>query len=268
MILMNNEVEYGARGTLGLLVPQANTTAEPEVQAMLGRDIALLTGRLTSPQPELRDRLVDFLSGIERFIDTFANAPLSGLGFLITGSTYHWSPDQEDHFFGELSQKHGYPIVSAGQAIRRAFETLQARRVALVSPYPQWLTDMSAAYWRRAGVDIIGIESPIPVGGFHNIYTLRNPAVLEAARRLMPLKPDVILLAGAGMPTSGPIMALADLGVPAISSNFCMAWQLNQMESRQFTDVASLNELMSTHAPWRKIFADRFPAAAMTGSAR
>ena len=54
---MKNEVEYGARGILGLLVPQANTTAEPEVQIMLDPDIALLTGRLTSPQPEMRERL-------------------------------------------------------------------------------------------------------------------------------------------------------------------------------------------------------------------
>ncbi len=265
MVVMNNEVEYGARGTLGLLVPQANTTAEPEVQAMFGRDIALLTGRLTSPQPELRDRLVDFLDGIEGFIDTFANAPLSGLGFLITGSTYHWSPDQEDTYFEQLGKKYGYPIVSAGQSIRRAFETLRAKRIGLVSPYPQWLTAMSAAYWKRAGVEIIGIESPTQVGGFHNIYTLRNPAVLEAAQRLIPLKPDVILLAGAGMPTLGPIMALSDLGIPAISSNFCMTWQLNQMESGQFFDAASLNALMQPQAPWRTIFADRFPAAAMKG---
>ena len=266
MIAMNNEVEYGAHGTLGLLVPQANTTAEPEVQAMLGRDIALLTGRLTSPQPELRDRLVDFLQGIEGFIDTFANAPLSGLGFLITGSTYHWSPNQEDAYFEELGQQYGYPIVSAGQSIRRAFETLGAKRIGLVSPYPQWLTDMSAAYWARAGVKIIGIESPNQVGGFHNIYTLRNATVLEAAKRLIPLKPDVILLAGAGMPTLGPIMALSDLEIPAISSNFCMTWQLNQMASGQFVDAASLDALMQPKAPWRTIFAERFPAAAMSGN--
>ena len=44
---MKGEVEYGARGILGLLVPQANTTAEPEVQIMLDPDIAVLTGRLT-----------------------------------------------------------------------------------------------------------------------------------------------------------------------------------------------------------------------------
>lgn len=48
MPTLTDEVEYGARGTLGLLVPQANTTAEPEVQALLDTDIALLTGRLTN----------------------------------------------------------------------------------------------------------------------------------------------------------------------------------------------------------------------------
>ena len=99
MNALNNEVEYGAQGTLGLLVPQANTTAEPEVQAMLAPDIALLTGRLTSPRPELKDRLDDYLIHIESFIDTFSNAPLTGLGFLITGSTYHLNPDEEDQFF-------------------------------------------------------------------------------------------------------------------------------------------------------------------------
>jgi hypothetical protein len=66
------------------------------------------------------------------------------------------------------------------------------------------------------------------------------------------------------MPTLGPIMALSDLGIPAISSNFCMTWQLNQMESGQFFDAASLKALMQPKASWRTIFTERFPAAAMT----
>lgn len=266
MTALNNEVEYGARGTLGLLVPQANTTAEPEVQAMLGPDIALLTGRLTSPKPELKDRLDDYLTDIEPFIDTFSNAPLTGLGFLITGSTYHLSPDEEDRFFEQLGRQRGYPIVSAGQSIRRAFAALGARRIALVSPYPDWLTARSVAYWKRAGVEILGIASPQQVGGFHNIYTLRNDAVMHAAKSLLPLKPDVILLAGAGMPTLGPIMALTDLDMPAISSNFCMAWQLNQMAADHPTDAVSIARLMHQDASWRKAFVERFPGARLTSA--
>ncbi|MEI8401868.1 MAG: hypothetical protein WCG12_13785 [Alcaligenaceae bacterium] len=258
---MQNEVEYGARGILGLLVPQANTTAEPEVQIMLDPDIALLTGRLTSPQPEMRERLEDFLTNIDQFIASFSNAPLVGLGFLITGSTYHFEHADEDRYFEQLGQRYGYPIVSAGQSIRRAFTALGAKRIGLVSPYPQWLTERSAAYWARTGVEIAGIESPQAVGGFHNIYTLRNDAVLAAAERLLPLKPDLILLAGAGMPTLAPIMALADRGVSAISSNFCMAWQLMQMPSGDHLNKQSLERLMQAEATWRAAFKLRYPAA-------
>jgi maleate cis-trans isomerase len=258
---MKNEVEYGVRGILGLLVPQANTTAEPEVQIMLDPDIALLTGRLTSPQPEMRERLEDFLTNIDQFIATFSNAPLAGLGFLITGSTYHFEHSDEDAYFDQMSQRYGYPIVSAGQSIRRAFTALGAKRVGLVSPYPQWLTERSAAYWGRTGVEVVGIESPQAIGGFHNIYTLRNDAVLAAAERLLPLKPDLILLAGAGMPTLAPIMTLADQGVAAISSNFCMAWQLMQMSSGDYLNPDSLLRLMRREAPWRTAFRLRYPAA-------
>jgi maleate cis-trans isomerase len=259
MPVLTDEVEYGARGTLGLLVPQANTTAEPEVQAMLDTDIALLTGRLTSPQPEMKERLGDFLTGIDDFITTFANAPLSGLGFLITGSTYHLTPDQEDAHFDTLSARYGYPIVSAAQSIRRAFKCLSAKRIALVSPYPDWLTQKSIAYWKRCGVEICAVEAPDSPGGFHNIYMMRNDEVLSAAKRLLAHKPDLILLAGAGMPTLGPIMALADLGMPAISSNFCMAWQINQMAKGASDQTVSLNALLQKDAMWRNRLIERFP---------
>ena len=259
MPTLTDEVEYGARGILGLLVPQANTTAEPEVQALLDPDIALLTGRLTSPQPEMKERLEDFLSGIDTFISTFSNAPLSGMGFLITGATYHFTPAEEDAHFSALSARFGYPIVSAAQSIRRAFACLGTQRIGLVSPYPAWLTEKSAAYWRRCGVEICAIEGPDTPGGFHNIYTMRNDAVLSAAKRLLAHKPDLILLAGAGMPTLGPIMALSDLGMPAISSNFCMGWQINQMAKGAEDDTTALRNLLKPNAAWRARLTERFP---------
>ncbi|MDN4016527.1 maleate cis-trans isomerase family protein [Zwartia panacis] len=259
MPAITDEVEYGARGTLGLLVPQANTTAEPEVQAMLDTDIALLTGRLTSPQPEMRERLQDFLSGMDGFISTFANAPLSGLGFLITGSTYHFTPAQEDAHFEQLSTRYGYPIVSAAQSIRRAFTCLGAKRIGLVSPYPEWLTEKSVAYWKRCNVEICAVEAPETPGGFHNIYMMRNDSVLSAAKKLLKHKPDLILLAGAGMPTLGPIMTLADLGMPAISSNFCMAWQINQMAKGALDQTVALRKLLEKDAMWRQRLIERFP---------
>jgi maleate cis-trans isomerase len=255
-------VEYGARGILGLLVPQANTTAEPEVNALLGADLALLVGRMTSAAPDMRERLDHYLERIESYIDTFGDSPLAVLGFLITGSTYRMQHDEEDAFFAKLGAARGYPVISAAQSIRRAFGVLGAKRVGLVSPYPEWLTERSLDYWRRAGVNIVGVEAPERPGGFHEIYTMRGPSVLAAARRLAHRKPDVVLLAGAGMPTLGPMMALLDEGVTPLSSNFCMAWQIEQIGSGAPADAASLRRLLRKDSSWRAIFAARFPGAA------
>ncbi len=254
-------VEYGARGILGLLVPQANTTAEPEVGALLGADLALLVGRLSSAAPDLRDRLEHYLQRIESYIETFGDAPLAVLGFLITGSTYRMAHDEEDAFFSKLGAARGYPVVSAGQSIRRALQALGAKRIGLVSPYPAWLTERSADYWKRAGMNIVGIEAPETPGGFHDIYMMRGPAVLAAAQRLADKKPDVVLLTGSGMPSLGPMIALARAGLVPLSSNFCMAWQLEQLGSGAPADAASLKRLLQPQAAWHRVFAERFPSA-------
>ena len=256
-------VEYGARGILGLLVPQANTTAEPEVNALLGPDLVLLASRLTSAAPGMRERLDHYLERIESYIDTFGDAPLAVLGFLITGSSYRLQHDEEDALFARLGARRGYPVVSAAQSIRRAFDALGARRVGLVSPYPEWLTERSLDYWRRAGVNVVGVEAPERPGGFHDIYTMRGPSVLAAARRLADRKPDVVLLAGAGMPTLGPMMALLDEDVTPLSSNLCIAWQIEQIGSGAPADAASLRRLLRKDAAWRRVFASHFPAAVL-----
>ena len=48
--------EYGP--VMGIAVPQANTTVEPEMQRLLGASHTVLTARMTSPSPDSRQRLV------------------------------------------------------------------------------------------------------------------------------------------------------------------------------------------------------------------
>lgn len=254
-------LEYGARGVLGLLVPQANTTSEPEVNALLGADLALLVGRLTSAAADMRDRLDHYLQRIDSYIDTFGDAPLDALGFLITGSTYLLAHDDEDAFFAKVAAARGYPVVSAGQSIRRALKAMGAKRIGLVSPYPGWLTERSIDYWKRAGMNIVAVEAPSSPGGFHDIYVMRGPAVLAAAQRLADKKPDVVLLTGAGMPTLGPMIALARAGLVPLSSNFCMAWQVEQRGATGPEAAAALRRLLEPQAGWHRLFAERFPSS-------
>jgi hypothetical protein len=47
--------------------------------------------------------------------------------------------------------------------------------------------------------------------------------------------------------------------MPAISSNFCMAWQINQMAKGAEDNTAALRNLLKPDAAWRARLIERFP---------
>jgi maleate isomerase len=63
--------EYGRAGLFGLLTPQGNPTAEPELKILLPADSVILSARLTSPSPDLRQRLIDYRERLPDFVDHF-----------------------------------------------------------------------------------------------------------------------------------------------------------------------------------------------------
>ena len=144
--------EYGP--VMGVTVPQANTTVEPEMQALLGVGHTVLTARMTSPSPDSRQRLIDYIDTLGPSLVQFDLVPLQVAGFACTGSSYVIGRDEESARLQAVSAKRGYPVLSAAQSIAQALEVLGARRVALLSPYPAWLSNAGQAYWRTCGLTI------------------------------------------------------------------------------------------------------------------
>ena len=216
--------EYGP--VIGIAVPQANTTVEPEMQALLGAGHTLLTARLTSPSPDSRQRLVDYIDTLGQTLAQFDVAPLQVAGFACTGSSYLIGPDDESVRLQALSAGRGYPVLSAAQSILQALQVLGARRIALLSPYPAWLSSAGQAYWGACGLTITQVVGlPQELLDTRNIYKLRTAAVLQVFDTLDVSGCDAVLLSGTGMPTLG-VMAERPLAVPLLSSNLCLAWAM------------------------------------------
>ncbi len=216
--------EYGP--VLGIAVPQANTTVEPEMQALLGAGHTLLTARMTSASPESRQRLVDYIDTLGHTLAQFDVAPLQVAGFACTGSSYLIGPDDEATRLQALSAALGYPVLSAAKSILQALEVLGARRIALLSPYPSWLSEAGQAYWRACGLTITHVVGlPDELLDTRNIYKLRTAAVQQVFDTLDVSGCDAVLMSGTGMPTLG-VMAQRLLAVPVLSSNLCLAWAM------------------------------------------
>jgi maleate isomerase len=140
----------------------------------------------------------------------------------------HAAERVEDRLDHSSAATGGLPVVTAAQAIRRALGALGLRRIALVSPYPEGLSEAGYRYWADCGIELVARLRVEPsLSDTHRIYELTSDDALDALRRIDRSGADALLATGTGMPTLRALRSLrAELPLPVLSSNLCLAWAL------------------------------------------
>ena len=236
---------YAPRGLIGVLTPQANTTVEPEFWIMLPPGVAMISARMVSPKEQLEARLADYLENLDAAIAQFANAPLGAIAIATTGTAYIAGAAREQELVDRITRQTGVAFISTGQAVVRALRTLNARTIGLVSPYPESLTQKSAAYWADQGFAIGGIAR---VGTrsdtFHPIYSISAANAQAGLREFEGKTIDAIVLLGTGMPTLEAILRHAHDGTVLLSCMLCLGWAAISAATGQDADPRSLLQFM------------------------
>ena len=235
-------LEYAPRGLVGMLTPQANTTVEPELNVLWPRGVAMINARLMSGKVSLNDRLIDYFETYDQALDQFANAPIGAAAAACTGASYLAGREREAKVVADITSHRGYPFITAAMAVVDALRSLGARRIGLVSPYPDDLNSASTAYWQSHGFDVAEMVSAVTRGDtFHPIYSLGSSAALDALRALCDKPLDAIVMLGTGMPTLRSIAAtIGGSQAPTISPNLCLAWRVVEALEHRPPDVSTL----------------------------
>jgi maleate isomerase len=220
--------EYGRAGLFGVLTPQSNPVAETELRILLPPGAVLLAGRLLSSSEALKQRLLDYAERLGASCEQFGNLAFDAVGVACTGSSYLSDGVPQQQPAGEIGARRGYPLVTAAAAIEAAIGALEIGSIALVSPYPPWLTEACRAHWERRGLRVMAtLQLPSAATPDHGIYALTSVRVLEALAGFNTRGAAGIVLAGTGMPSLRVIRQLeATRSVPVLSSNLCLAWAL------------------------------------------
>ena len=226
---MSTQRDYGARGRFGLLTPQANPTVEPELRRLAPAGTELYVARLTSRSDDPRARLIEYLERLPETLAQYDTLRLDAVAFACTGSSYLLGPRREAEILAAAEAAIGAPIETAAGAILKALAAIGARRILIVSPYPDWLRDAGVAFWQEAGLEVAGTAT-VPIGraDTRGIYELRGADAAGVLDGLDSRGADAVLVSGTGMPSLAPLRARRSQHPPVISSNLCLAWWLHQ----------------------------------------
>lgn len=219
--------EYARHALIGIAPPQSNPVVEAEMSALLPDGVGMLVTRLTGEADDARARFYEYIDNLETSLKAYGKARIDAFGFSFTATAY-MSDVNQDERLAAMSQKMGYPIIASAQAIHRALQRLGAKRLALFSPYPDWLTELSSAYWTARGYEVVSVASmPNDTSDTVNIYRLRSDDMLEASKALNTQNADAIVVTGSGMATLPAVAPLTErTGKPFLCSNICLAWAL------------------------------------------
>ena len=112
----------------------------------------------------------------------------------------------------------------AAHAIRTWLEDRGFRRIALLTPYPDWLNDPAVTWWRDSGFDVTGTEQ-VDIGSSdtYAIYAQQTTDARPHVDRWLSNDADAWVVSGTGMPSLPLIRELSRDDRPIVSSNLALA---------------------------------------------
>lgn len=236
---------YGWRGRLGVIVPDNNTVLEPELYGVMPYGVSMHCARVVMRGVAARERvptavaaLPGIIEGLRKRVGVLAYACMTSS--LVQPPGWHES-------LREATE--GVPFLPAGEAMLKALEAVDARRIGVFSPFLEEVASLVPGWFDRWGIRVV-----------HNVNVpfTRDQVTSHSLEEFYPLirrefagkDIDALAVLATDLATFGAIDALeSDLELPVISSNMAILWcMLGAIGVRE--DVA-VGRLFGLRAPDR-----------------
>lgn len=235
MTLTTKASRTDAQGTfaplkVGLMVPANNTTMEGELAAWLPAGSTVTTvkiprgaGLLTKDtMPAYRDRAIALAR------QHFSGGGLDLVAYGCTAAGFISGPAGDAELAALLSEATGLAVVTTARAMVKALQHDGAKRVAVVTPYPDAVNAQLAAFLESGDISVVRMDT-FRVPDVEALGRITAEQVRDLARATMGPDCDALFIGCSQLPTHAILSGLeAEFAKPAWSSIRATAWDVTQ----------------------------------------
>lgn len=142
-----------------------------------------------------------------------------------TGASYLIGAARKAEIVKDMQVRFGVPFLTAALSTVTALRAVNAKRIALLTPYPNPLNEYCLPYWEDFDFEVVLIAGQkLESRAFHPLYAMEEAGEIASYRELSQTDSDFVLILGTGMATLGPrLIGLDEGSKPAISCNLALA---------------------------------------------
>lgn len=211
---------------VGLMIPINNTTMEPELLAWLPEGsschrIGIPRGRsMLTPES-----LPEYLSNAVALAADFKDEDIDLVVYGCTAAGFMSGPQGDAEVAEALRAKTGKRVVTTASSMGAVLQHLGARRVALITPYPDAVNERLLGFLQPVGVEV-AVLSSFRAENVDELEAITADQIAARAREVMEPGIDAMFIACSQLPTRAIVLDLErGLGVPVWSSIRATAWQ-------------------------------------------
>jgi maleate cis-trans isomerase len=221
---------YGWRAAVGVILPSANTVMEPELARLAPEGVTFHAARTPVRGLPSQASLDEMAQGTEAAALDLVSAEVD---LILYGCTSGSFMTDAAHLTARLTGLTGIPATTTAAAAIAALRELGVRRVALSTPYRQFITDGEAAWLEAEGFAVssaLGLDMGATERERRGINRIPPEACYRLGRAADRPDADALFLSCTAMASLPVVAALErDLGKPVVTSNLASAWHALQL---------------------------------------
>lgn len=213
------------RYRLGFITPAINVIAEDDYIALAADDVGVHFARAdVDTDREVAEQFQQMIDAAPTLATSIAKAGVAVVGFACTSASFFQGKGSDQVIAERMTAAAGVPTFTTATAAVDALRAVDAKRLAIATPYLSWVYEAERGFFQDAGFDVLAINGLERRGG-SDINSISDEEIRALVADVDHETADAIFVSCTDLPVLGLIDELERThGKPVVTSNQATYW--------------------------------------------